>query len=100
MVLPIRVMILMGVKTLIVTNAAGGINRNYKVGDIMVIKDHLNLAGFSGTNPLVGPNDDRCVGRTGKNAVWVSVGRVCGEAVLLKTNWMKLKVKCENVLFW
>ncbi|CAL1547839.1 unnamed protein product [Lymnaea stagnalis] len=57
--LPVRVMHLMGVKTLFVTNAAGGINRNYNIGDIMIIKDHVNLAGFAGVNPLVGPNDTR-----------------------------------------
>ncbi|GFS06597.1 purine nucleoside phosphorylase [Elysia marginata] len=57
--LPVRTMKLMGVETLFVTNAAGGINRNFKVGDMMIIKDHMNLAGFSGMNPLVGPNDER-----------------------------------------
>ncbi|XP_041377031.1 purine nucleoside phosphorylase-like [Gigantopelta aegis] len=57
--LPVRTMKLMGVTTLIVTNAAGGINENFKVGDVMIIKDHLNLAGFAGVNPLVGLNDDR-----------------------------------------
>ncbi|XP_055891300.1 purine nucleoside phosphorylase-like [Biomphalaria glabrata] len=57
--LPVRVFHLMGIKTLFVTNAAGGINRGYNVGDIMVIKDHINLAGFAGVNPLVGPNDTR-----------------------------------------
>ncbi|KAK3748669.1 hypothetical protein RRG08_000901 [Elysia crispata] len=55
-VLPVRTMKLMGIKILFVTNAAGGINRNYSVGDMMVIKDHLNL---SGVNPLVGVNDER-----------------------------------------
>lgn len=59
--LPVRTMHLMGVKTLFVTNAAGGINRKFHVGDIMIIKDHLNLAGFAGVNPLVGPNDERSV---------------------------------------
>ncbi|XP_059143466.1 purine nucleoside phosphorylase-like isoform X1 [Physella acuta] len=57
--LPVRVMYLIGVKALFVTNAAGGINPNFNVGDIMIIKDHLNLPGFSGLNPLVGPNDER-----------------------------------------
>lgn len=57
--LPVRTMKLMGVKTLFVTNAAGGVNQNFKVGDVMLIKDHINLAGFGGTNPLVGPNDSR-----------------------------------------
>lgn len=58
-VLPIRVMWKMGVKTLFLTNAAGGINPEYKVGDVMIMKDHLNLPGFCGVNPLMGINDDR-----------------------------------------
>lgn len=57
--IPVRTMKLMGVEVLIVTNAAGGINRSYNVGDIMIIKDHVNLAGFAGVNPLVGKNDDK-----------------------------------------
>jgi purine-nucleoside phosphorylase len=50
---------LCGIQTLIVTNAAGGLNSNFKVGDIMIVKDHINLPGFSGFHPLRGPNDDR-----------------------------------------
>ncbi|XP_013777224.1 purine nucleoside phosphorylase-like isoform X2 [Limulus polyphemus] len=57
--MPVRVMKLIGVKTLIVTNAAGGLNRNFTVGDIMFIKDHINFPGFGGDNPLRGRNDDR-----------------------------------------
>ncbi|XP_060112018.1 purine nucleoside phosphorylase [Heteronotia binoei] len=56
---PVRVFSLLGVETLIVTNAAGGLNPEYKVGDIMVIQDHINMPGFAGVNPLVGPNDER-----------------------------------------
>lgn len=55
-VMPIRVMRLMGVSNLIVTNAAGGINEKFDVGDIMLITDHIN---FTGTNCLIGKNDDR-----------------------------------------
>ncbi len=54
-VYPIRVMKLLGVKTLIVTNAAGGINELFNSGDIMLIKDHIN---FMGNNPLIGKNYD------------------------------------------
>jgi purine-nucleoside phosphorylase len=51
-----RVLGLLGVRTLILTNAAGGINLEFKPGTLMVIDDHLNLMG---SNPLVGHNDDR-----------------------------------------
>ncbi|KAH0548725.1 purine nucleoside phosphorylase-like isoform X1 [Cotesia glomerata] len=57
--MPVRVMKLIGVTHLIATNAAGGLNSNYKVGDIMLVQDHLNIMGFAGNNPLQGPNDDR-----------------------------------------
>jgi purine-nucleoside phosphorylase len=51
-----RVVGLLGVRTLVLTNAAGGINLSFKPGTLMVIDDHINLMG---TNPLVGSNDDR-----------------------------------------
>ncbi len=54
---PIRVMRRMGVDTLILTNAAGGLNPTYRVGDVMLFNDHINLVGMAGNNPLVGPND-------------------------------------------
>jgi purine-nucleoside phosphorylase len=52
----VRVLGLLGVKTLILTNAAGGINTSFSEGALMVIDDHINLIG---NNPLAGPNDDR-----------------------------------------
>ncbi|XP_015587700.1 purine nucleoside phosphorylase isoform X2 [Cephus cinctus] len=57
--MPVRVMKLVGVTYLIATNAAGGLNPKFKVGDIMMVKDHVNMMGFAGNNPLQGPNDDR-----------------------------------------
>lgn len=54
-ILPVRVMRMLGAKTLIATNAAGGINTSFSVGDIMLIEDHIN---FMGRNPLVGANDE------------------------------------------
>lgn len=55
--LPIRVMGLLGIHTLIVTNAAGGISASYTPGDLMLIADHINLVGMAGHSPLIGPND-------------------------------------------
>ena len=56
--LPIRVMRELGVETLIVTNAAGGVNPGFRVGDLMMITDHINLVGMTGKSPLRGPNDE------------------------------------------
>ena len=52
----LRAVLLMGVESLVVTNAAGGLNREFEPGDVMLISDHINL---SGDNPLSGPNLDR-----------------------------------------
>lgn len=54
----IRVMHFLGVKTVILTNAAGGVNKNFQAGDVMLINDHINFVGMSGQNPLMGPNED------------------------------------------
>ncbi|XP_062320904.1 purine nucleoside phosphorylase 4b [Osmerus eperlanus] len=56
---PVRIFKLLGVETIIVTNASGGLCQDFKVGDIMIIKDHINLPGFAGQHPLCGPNDER-----------------------------------------
>ena len=55
--LPIRVMQLLGVQILIVTNASGGISPDFRPGDLMLITDHINLIGMAGLSPLRGPND-------------------------------------------
>ena len=54
--LPIQVLKELGIEKVILSNAAGGMNPAFKVGDVMVIKDHINLFG---DNPLLGPNDDK-----------------------------------------
>lgn len=54
-VFPVRVIIGLGIDTLIVTNAAGGVDKNFVPGDLMIIKDHIN---FTGQNPLIGKNLD------------------------------------------
>jgi len=56
--LPIRVMQLLGIEVLIVTNAAGAVNPEFEPGEVMLITDHLNLIGMAGLSPLRGPNLD------------------------------------------
>jgi purine-nucleoside phosphorylase len=56
--LPIRMMRVLGIHSVILTNAAGGINLSFRPGDVMLICDHINLIGMAGQNPLRGPNDD------------------------------------------
>ena len=54
-IFPMRVMARMGIRAVVLTNAAGGINTNFKQGCLVVLRDHINLQG---TNPLIGPNDE------------------------------------------
>jgi len=56
---PVRVLHRLGAQTLIVTNAAGGLNDGFETGDLMLITDHINLVGMAGFSPLRGPNDER-----------------------------------------
>jgi len=56
--LPVRVMQMLGAEVLIVTNAAGAVNPAYNPGDLMLIRDHINLIGMAGLSPLRGPNLD------------------------------------------
>ena len=55
-VFPVRLLARLGIRAAILTNAAGGVRRTFRPGDLMLITDHIN--GF-GTNPLIGPNDER-----------------------------------------
>ncbi len=54
--LPVRVMHLLGCETVIITNAAGGVNQHFSPGDLMLITDHINMIGMAGQSPLRGPN--------------------------------------------
>ena len=71
--LPIRIMHKLGIKSLIITNAAGGINKEFSVGDIMFIKDHINLSGF---NPLIG------ISATKDMPVFIDMGNCYDKALL------------------
>jgi purine-nucleoside phosphorylase len=55
-IFPMRVMARMGIRAVLITNAAGGINHEFKRGCLVVLRDHINLQG---TNPLIGPNEER-----------------------------------------
>jgi purine-nucleoside phosphorylase len=57
-VLPVRILQRLGIEVLVVTNAAGAVNPNFEPGDLMLIKDHINMIGMAGLNPLRGPNLD------------------------------------------
>jgi purine-nucleoside phosphorylase len=54
----VRLMQVLGMETLFVTNAAGGLGEEFRAGDLMLITDHINLIGMGGLNPLRGPNLD------------------------------------------
>ena len=56
--LPIRVLSRLGVKTLLLTNAAGGVDKSFEIGDVMAIEDHISFPNLSGINALSGPNLD------------------------------------------
>jgi len=56
--MPVRVMQRLGIETLFLTNAAGGLNPDFRAGDLMLISNHINFLGLAGNNPLRGPNDD------------------------------------------
>lgn len=85
--LPIRLMYRVGVKTLIVTNAAGGINRAYQPGDFMLLSDHIN---FIGTNPLIGDRSEGGVRFPDMSAVYDAELRMDLKA-WAKANAMGLK---------
>lgn len=57
-VFPVRLLKALGCETLILSNAAGGLNPGFELGDLMVIDDHINLPGMAGIGPLIGPNDE------------------------------------------
>ena len=81
---PVKVMKQLGVKTLILTNAAGAVNESFRPADLMIITDHIN---FMGTNPLIGPNDD-------------TLGtRFPDMSEIYKKDLVKIAEKCAEKLF-
>jgi purine-nucleoside phosphorylase len=56
---PMRVLKAIGCMDVIITNAAGGLDPAFRIGDLMLISDHINMPGFAGQTPLLGPNDDQ-----------------------------------------
>lgn len=56
---PVRLMAMLGIEILCVTNAAGNVNKNFRPGDFMIIKDHISFPSLAGENPLRGPHDER-----------------------------------------
>lgn len=62
MVVPVRTLALLGVHTLVLTNAAGSLRPHLGPGQLLVIRDHIDLPGLAGRSPLVGPNDERWAG--------------------------------------
>ncbi len=56
---PVRVMHLLGASVLLASNAAGGVNPMYRIGDFMLLRDHISMPGLAGANPLMGSNDER-----------------------------------------
>jgi purine-nucleoside phosphorylase len=87
--LPVRVLQLLGVRILMVTNAAGGLRPGFQPGDVMLISDHINLVGLGGQNPLRGPNLDQLGPRFPDMTVAYDpdlrklAGKVAGEAGLI-----------------
>ena len=96
---PVRVMKSLGVETIFVTNAAGGANRDFKPGDLMIITDHINL---SGNNPLIGPNDNRIGTRfpdmsAAYTKEYIELARKCANKLNIKVSIEDIKSK-EKVL--
>ncbi|MCC3869861.1 purine-nucleoside phosphorylase [Terrisporobacter mayombei] len=89
---PVRVMKELGAETIFVTNAAGGANKDYKPGDLMIITDHINL---SGNNPLIGPNDNRI----GTRFPDMSVAYTKEYAELAKKCADKLNIKVQEGVY-
>ncbi len=91
---PARVLCALGIKTLVVTNAAGGIRHDLEPADLMVITDHINL---SGQNPLTGPNDERLGPRFPDMSTAYDGG--LRELLLKKAEELKIPLK-QGVYVW
>ncbi|BFZ11784.1 hypothetical protein BsWGS_14823 [Bradybaena similaris] len=90
--MPVRVMKAMGIETLLVTNAAGGLNPEYKTGDLMIIKDHIDLPGLTGECVLIGKNDTRFGPR------FISITAAYDHDLREKFKQVVLELGCGNIL--
>ncbi|AFN82454.1 purine nucleoside phosphorylase [Encephalitozoon romaleae SJ-2008] len=90
--MPVRMMKLCGITHIIISNAAGGINPEYNIGDIMIIKDHINFLGYGGVNPLVGAHDERWGPR------FVPVNKIYSEEVREKAKIAAQRLGIESFL--
>ncbi|OMJ25860.1 Purine nucleoside phosphorylase [Smittium culicis] len=99
--LPIRVMKLLGITTLIVTNASASLNPDLKIGDIGVVEDHISLPSISGLNPLVGPNYSKMGPRflSMSEAYCFKLRKLAFQVWLKSPELMKRKVELKDCVY-
>ena len=97
---PVRVMKLLGIKNLLVSNAAGGINNTFKVGDLMIIRDHINMM----PNPLIGPNNEdfgtfitSCISHTQSYKTFRSIKYILQQLISITNQFFLFRWKHKHI---